>query len=99
MIQKDDLLRSIGNVYPDWRDEIEEKLANNERAYIGIDCIITMYRHGEKGGAEGDIQLASGQFRGEIYDWSNWNKLITAAPWAKEETRPSPSRRISTVSS
>lgn len=87
MIQKDDLLRSIGNVYPDWRDEIEEKLANNERAYIGIDCIITMYRHGEKGGAEGDIQLASGQFRGEIYDWSNWNKLITAAPWAKEETK------------
>ena len=57
------------------------------RGRIGIDCIITMYRHGEKGGAEGDIQLASGQFRGEIYDWSNWNKLITAAPWAKEETK------------
>lgn len=86
MISKDILLSDIRRYYPDWADEIEEKLANNERAYVGIDCIITMYRHGESGGSEGGL-LVNGQFWGEIYDWSNWNKLITAAPWAKEETK------------
>lgn len=86
IISKEKLLSDIRSASSDWADEIEEKLANNERAYVGVDCVITMYRHGESGDPEGGM-LKSGQFYGEIYDWSNWNKLLTAASWSKEETR------------